>query len=302
MTGTILLKRGNTASNDAYTGPLGEVTIDTQKRKLRVQDGVQEGGYEIPHQSEVDAINNKIGQANGIAELDAGGKVPAAQLPAYVDDVQEYSSLGSFPATGASSVIYVALDTNKAYRWSGSAYVYITSGAVDSVNGKTGVVSLAPVDLGLGNVDNTSDINKPVSGPQQTALNNKANKANPVIDGTARVVGTTSKAAGSGTANVFSVEDSNNEGLLEVRENGDVKIGGNLTVSGTGQSNFAGDVNIGGSITVAETASVQADFTGEDLSLTGNLTVNGNTTLGDAAGDQINVVGTLNATIDGGTF
>lgn len=47
-------------------------------------------------------------------------------------------------------------------------------GAVASVAGKTGNVTLVKGDVGLGNVDNTADANKPVSGPQQTALNGKA--------------------------------------------------------------------------------------------------------------------------------
>ena len=49
------------------------------------------------------------------------------------------------------------------------------TGNVISVNGLTGVVSLAPVNIGLGNVNNTSDLNKPVSIPMQNALNNKLN-------------------------------------------------------------------------------------------------------------------------------
>lgn len=50
-------------------------------------------------------------------------------------------------------------------------------GAVDSVNGQIGVVVLDKADIGLGNVDNTSDANKPVSTAQQTALDLKANSA-----------------------------------------------------------------------------------------------------------------------------
>lgn len=66
------------------------------------------------------------GQPSGYASLDSGGKVPSTQLPSYVDDVLEYANLASFPATGSESVIYVALDTNLTYRWSGSAYVEIS--------------------------------------------------------------------------------------------------------------------------------------------------------------------------------
>jgi len=75
------------------------------------------------------------GVANGYAALDATGKVPTAQLPSYVDDVLEYASLSGFPATGETGKIYVALDTNKTYRWSGSAYVEISAspGTTDSL-------------------------------------------------------------------------------------------------------------------------------------------------------------------------
>ncbi len=69
---------------------------------------------------------NKKGAANGVAELDENGKVPTSQLPSYVDDVIEAASMSAFPATGEAGKIYVALDTNKTYRWGGSAYVEIS--------------------------------------------------------------------------------------------------------------------------------------------------------------------------------
>ena len=65
--------------------------------------------------------------ANGIAPLGADSKVPAAYLPSYVDDVLEYANTAGFPAIGETAKIYVALDTNKTYRWSGSAYVEISA-------------------------------------------------------------------------------------------------------------------------------------------------------------------------------
>lgn len=87
--------------------------------------------------------------ATDIPNLDASkittGIIDAARLPAYVDDVLEFANLASFPATGEAGKIYVALDTNKTYRWSGSVYIYITSGAVDSVNGQTGVVNITTI-------------------------------------------------------------------------------------------------------------------------------------------------------------
>ena len=47
---------------------------------------------------------------------------------------------------------------------------------VQSVAGKTGSVTLAKGDVGLGNVDNTSDKNKPVSTAQATAIGLKVDK------------------------------------------------------------------------------------------------------------------------------
>lgn len=72
---------------------------------------------------------------NGLAKLDGSGKVAAAQLPSYVDDVLEYANQAAFPGTGATGVIYVAADTNKTYRWTGSVYVEISPspGTTDSL-------------------------------------------------------------------------------------------------------------------------------------------------------------------------
>lgn len=75
------------------------------------------------------------GQANGYASLDGAGKVPSSQLPSFVDDVKEYANLAAFPVTGETDKIYVALDTNKTYRWGGSIYVEISAspGTTDDV-------------------------------------------------------------------------------------------------------------------------------------------------------------------------
>lgn len=76
-----------------------------------------------------------VGVANGVAGLDATGKVPASQLPSYVDDVLEYSNAAAFPNPGESGKIYVALDTEAQWRWSGSAYVQLVAspGTTDQV-------------------------------------------------------------------------------------------------------------------------------------------------------------------------
>lgn len=55
------------------------------------------------------------------------GKVPSSQLPSYVDDVLEYANFASLPVTGETGKIYVTLDSNKTYRWSGTSYTEISS-------------------------------------------------------------------------------------------------------------------------------------------------------------------------------
>lgn len=54
------------------------------------------------------------------------GKVPAGQLPSYVDDVLEVANFAALPGTGETGKIYVTLDDGKAFRWSGSVYVEIS--------------------------------------------------------------------------------------------------------------------------------------------------------------------------------
>lgn len=163
--------------------------------------GVQPSSTISDFSTAVDSrISTQKGAANGIAPLNASSKIDASYLPSFVDDVLEFANLAAFPVTGDAGVLYVALDTNRVYRWSGSVYVEVSSGPsnsdavpegstnlyftngrasaaapVQSVAGRTGAVTLTKSDVGLGNVDNTSDLNKPISTATQTALNGKAN-------------------------------------------------------------------------------------------------------------------------------
>lgn len=104
--------------SDVEANPQDTATDDLEKVSI---DGTV---YDV---KDADAVHSAdVGTANGVAELDANGLVPSSQLPSYVDDVLEYASQSAFPATGETGKIYVALDTNLTYRWSGSAYVEIS--------------------------------------------------------------------------------------------------------------------------------------------------------------------------------
>lgn len=83
-----------------------------------------------------------VGAANGIAGLDNSGKVPESQLPAM-----DYDPAGSAAA--------------------------VQSNLTSHINNKSNPHSVTKAQVGLGNVDNTSDADKPISTATQTALNGK---------------------------------------------------------------------------------------------------------------------------------
>lgn len=124
--------------------------------------------------TEVGAVaTTAVGSANGVAPLGSDQKVPAANLPSYVDDVEEYSSQSLFPATGESGKIYVDTSTNKTYRWSGTTYVVIggdlalgetASTAYAGNKGKANADAIAAIKDGA-SIDSFSDV--------ETALGNK---------------------------------------------------------------------------------------------------------------------------------
>lgn len=76
------------------------------------------------------------GKAGGYASLGDDGKVPANQLPSYVDDVMEYASKSSFPTSGERGKIYVDLATENIYRWSGSTYTEISPSLITEADVK----------------------------------------------------------------------------------------------------------------------------------------------------------------------
>ena len=132
--GTLSVERGGTGAGSFTSGQVlvGNGTSAIGTRAIDTTDGGTTSSTSLITSGAVKAgldtkLNTSLKGANsGLAELDATGKVPSSQLPSYVDDVLEYPSLTDFPSTGETGKIYVATDTNKTYRWSGSAYVVIS--------------------------------------------------------------------------------------------------------------------------------------------------------------------------------
>lgn len=121
---------------------------------------------------------------SGKADL-VGGKIPQSQIPsiAIVDTFEASSEAAMLALSSAEQGdVCIRSDLNKTFILASGSYGTLANwkelktptDAVLSVNGQTGAVSLTKADVGLGNVDNTSDANKPISSAVQTALNQKA--------------------------------------------------------------------------------------------------------------------------------
>lgn len=149
------------------------------------------------------------GQPNGYAGLDAGGRVPAAQLPSYVDDVQEYANLAAFPNPGQAGIIYLALDTNIIYRWSGSTYIEISGGDV------------AWADI----------TGKPTFGTMSGQNANNVSITGGSVNVTSSVIGNLTIAT-----NEITSTEASDDILITPTGIGALKVGSRLTL--TGQANF----------------------------------------------------------------
>ena len=255
-----------------HTGTQPISTIDNLQTSLDGKSAVGHGHNIADVSGLQTALDGK--QASGSYATLENGLVPSSQLPSYVDDVLEFANLAGFPVSGDSGKIYVALDTTKIYRWSGSAYVEISpspgstdavpegttnkyfttqrasdASPVQSVAGKVGAVTLAKSDVGLGNVDNTTDANKPISSATQTALDLKANAS----DLTAHT-GNTSNPHGVTKSQV---------GLGNVDNTSDA----NKPVSTAQQTALDGKANTSHSHAIADVTGLQTALDGKQASL-----------------------------------
>lgn len=130
-------KPGAAGTNLGFVKTGGDVTISDGVITVNDNSHAHTIGNVTGLQTALDAkiATSAKGTANGVAELDSTGKVPANQLPSFVDDVIEgYLNAGKLykekahtsQINGEAGKIYVDLHTNKTYRWSGSAFVVIS--------------------------------------------------------------------------------------------------------------------------------------------------------------------------------
>jgi len=124
-----------------------------------------------------------VGNAGGVASLDVNGKIPLSELGNLIDGAPEVlntlNELAEAINDDASyaATITTALGNKLDSSTASSTYAPIAN---PTFTGTVGGISKSMV--GLGNVDNTTDANKPVSTATQTALELKLNLSDPAVD------------------------------------------------------------------------------------------------------------------------
>lgn len=151
-------------------------------------DAINDKPTEFPPEDHTHPTSEVVGLDTALsskADL-VGGVIPTSQIPAisiveFLGSVSSQSAMlaltgqkGDFCIRTDQGLEWIITGTNPTQLSSWTSMPLPTA-SVQSINGVTGIVVLSKTDVGLGNVNNTSDANKPVSTAQQTALDGKAN-------------------------------------------------------------------------------------------------------------------------------
>jgi hypothetical protein len=178
---------------------------------------------------------NQKGALNGVATLNSIGKIPNEQIPAVaISETFPISSEAQMIALSQAEQGDIAIrsDVSKAFilRQSPSSVLgnwselLTPASTVTSVAGRVGAVILNSTDVGLGNVNNTSDANKPISSAMQTALNSK-------ISGSG-ITNQLARFTASGAVGNSSIFDNGNVGINQLNPTERLDVVGNGKFSG----------------------------------------------------------------------
>jgi hypothetical protein len=269
----------------ALAGKQGTLTFDNAPTSESTNP-VTSGGVYTALAGKVDKTS--VGVASGVAELDSNGKVPSAQLPSYVDDTVEgylynekwYSDAQhTTEVAGETGKIYVELETNKTYRWSGSTFVEISeslalgetsSTAYAGNKGKANADAIAAIKDGE-SIDSFADVETALAGKQDTLTFDNTpteNSTNPVKSG-----GIYSALAGKADTGIvaddfdstasyvignYCIENgklyrfkANHSGAWSASDVDEIQITGELATLKSGLTNVTSKVPIRGVFTVA---------------------------------------------------
>jgi hypothetical protein len=212
-------------STNGGNGPVlnaGEIGYETDTNKFKIGDGINHW-VDLNYFADEVALGGNIddyipltqrGTANGVATLNSSGVIPSEQIPSLVGLDSEITTAvtdainnlvdGAPGALNTLNELAAAVNDDASY----ASTITTALGLKAPVNNPafTGnVAGVTQAHVGLGNVNNTSDQDKPVSTAMQTALNDKANLQSPTFTGT--VAGITKSMVGLG--NVDNTSDAN---------------------------------------------------------------------------------------------
>lgn len=192
---------GNVNNTADLDKPVSNATQSALQSIMNAMDSMDRGmvmqGNELPLKLD----GSLLGAANGVAPLGADAKVPHDFLPQSILGATKFQGVWNaatdqpaIPAASQDNLGWYfivttegATSVNGIGDWKlgdwilsiGTSWVKVdNTDAVITVNGKTGIVTLTKADVGLGNVDNTADADKPVSTAQAAAIANHNGNAN----------------------------------------------------------------------------------------------------------------------------
>lgn len=234
-----------TKNSDITAGTYKKVTVDA---KGLVTAGADLSASDIPDLSSTYIAANLKGANSGVAELDAYGKVPSSQLPSFVDDVVELLTVGTAPSTCAKDdlyynstskkiftataantwgttgadpekgKIYVALDNNASYRWSGSVMTNIAnpiSAATESAAGIAEIATQTEVNTGT---DDSRIVTPKKLASYTNGMAKKITATNPALTASGGVcTWTISNTLGTEFVNVMMIEAATGDEVIPAK-------------------------------------------------------------------------------------
>ena len=279
-------------SGSVTLSQLGDGTLNIENMTLK-SAGTAGTYTKVTTNTKGQIVSGTSLSAGDIPSLDASkitsGVIDINRLPAAASAISEYATLSKFPTVGESGKVYIELDTNNIYRWSGSTYVSIAGGEVDSVAGKTGVVTLVKADVGLANVDNTSDASKNVFSATKLATARTINGV--AFDGSSNITvvdNTKAPLNGAGASGTWGISITGNANtatsattatkLATARTIGGVSFDGSVNINLPGV-NIAGNQSTTGNAATATTLQTARTINGVSFNGSANITVSDDTKL-----------------------
>ena len=284
----IQFRRGNTTQHNSFTGLLGEVTVDTDKKTLVVHDGSTTGGFPLAREGA--ASNASTGSFT--SNVTVGGTLAVTSTASFSDDVTITGDLGMTGHIIPSANITYDLGS-MTHMWRD---VYVGPGSL-YVNGKK------VIEDNAGTINITTDINQnlkiettgtgtlQLSSAAGISVNGEVNALTGDLQfgdhldmNSNRIKEVSAPVEGADAANKTYVDGAISSSLSS----------GTLSFDGT-TGNFSGDVEIDGSLTVAGTVTT---VNSETIELADNILLLNSNALGNASqsggieverGDDLNV-------------